>query len=44
MNLARLRSVPELEGLIHDAAGEKVVDKEDLDAWITRNKESQQQA
>lgn len=44
MNLARFRSVPELEGLIHDAAGEKVVDKNDLDAWIDRNKESQQQA
>ena len=41
MNLARFRSVPKLEGLIHDAAGEKVVDKNDLDAWIDHNKELQ---
>ena len=44
MNLARFRSVPELESLIHDAAGEKVVDKNDLDAWIDRNKEMQNHA
>ena len=41
MNLARFKSVPELAGFIHEAAGEMVVDKDNLDMWIDKNKEMQ---
>lgn len=38
MNPTRLRSVPELEKLIHEAGGECFVDRVDLDDFIDRNK------
>ena len=41
MNTARFHAVPELESLIHDAGGQRVVDRNDLDAWIEENKQNQ---
>ena len=38
MNLARFHAIPELELLIHEIGGKKVVDKFDLDKWVEEQK------
>ena len=38
MNLARFHAIPELEAMIRDIGGQKVVDIHDLDNWIEQQK------
>jgi hypothetical protein len=39
MILSKFKKQPELQKLLYPSCGEMVADREDLDNWITKNKE-----